>query len=44
MNATEAQRTSHKDAKKKDCKALYRIQYAVDGANFDCIVVCRCFW
>ncbi|KAK2380654.1 hypothetical protein QL285_068331 [Trifolium repens] len=34
-NATEAQRTTHKDLKKKDCKAMYVIQAAVDSSNFD---------
>jgi predicted nucleic acid-binding Zn finger protein len=34
-NATEAQRSAHKDLKKKDCKAMYAIQAAVDSANFD---------
>lgn len=35
MNATEAQHTSQKDAKKKDCKVFYCIQFDVNGANFD---------
>ncbi|MCI82498.1 F-box protein, partial [Trifolium medium] len=34
-NATDAQRNSHKDLKKKDCKAMYTIPAAVDSANFD---------
>jgi len=34
-NATEAQRVLHKDLKKKDCKASFCIQSAVDNANFD---------
>lgn len=34
-NATDAQRVSHKDAKKKDCKTLFCIQSAVDSTNFD---------
>jgi hypothetical protein len=34
-NATEAQRTTHRDLKKKDCKAMYAIQAAVDATNFD---------
>ena len=34
-DATEAQRTAHKDAKKKDCKAAFYIQSAVDATNFD---------
>lgn len=37
VNATEAQRTSHKGARKKDFKASYCIQVVVDGANFDWI-------
>ena len=34
-DATDAQRTAHKHAKKKDCKAAFYIQSAVDAANFD---------
>ncbi|MCI30545.1 F-box protein, partial [Trifolium medium] len=34
-NATDAQRNTHRDMKKKDCKAMYAIQAAVDTANFD---------
>lgn len=34
-NATDAQRVSHKDAKKKDCQTLFCIQSAVDSVNFD---------
>ena len=34
-NATEAHRTTHKDLKKKDCKAMYVIQAAVDSKIFD---------
>ncbi|MCI48304.1 F-box protein [Trifolium medium] len=34
-NATDAQRNTHRDLKKKDCKAMYAIQAAVDAANFD---------
>lgn len=34
-NATEVQRTTHKDLKKKDCKVAFCIQYVVDNANFD---------
>lgn len=31
----EAQRTIHKDTKKRDCKTLFCIQFVVDGANFN---------
>lgn len=34
-NANDAQRVTHKDAKKKDCKAAFCIQSAVDATNFD---------
>ncbi|XP_050915029.1 uncharacterized protein LOC127129981 [Lathyrus oleraceus] len=34
-NATDAQRVSYKDSKKKDCNALFCIQSVVDSANFD---------
>lgn len=34
-DATDAQRTAHKDVKKKDCKAAFYIQLEVDAANFD---------
>ncbi|CAJ2633217.1 F-box protein [Trifolium pratense] len=34
-NANAEQRNSHRDLKKKDCKAMYAIQAAVDSANFD---------
>ncbi|CAK8572291.1 unnamed protein product [Lathyrus sativus] len=34
-DATDAQRTAHKDAKKKDCNKVFCIQSAVDAANFD---------
>ncbi|XP_058783257.1 uncharacterized protein LOC131657928 [Vicia villosa] len=34
-DATEARKTSHNEVKKKDCKAAYCIQTAVDSANFD---------
>ena len=34
-NASDAQKTEHNEAKKKDCKAAYCIQTAVDAANFD---------
>jgi len=34
-NAAESQRVLHRDLKKKDCKASFCIQSAVDNANFD---------
>ena len=34
-NASDAQKTEHNEAKKKDCKAAYCIQTVVDTANFD---------
>lgn len=34
-NATDAQRVTNKDAKKKVCKVVYCIQPAVDSANFN---------
>lgn len=34
-NATDARRVTHKEAKKKDCKAAYCIQSALDSTNFD---------
>lgn len=34
-NATDAQRVSHEDPKKKDCKALFCIQSKVYSADFD---------
>ncbi|XP_058762247.1 uncharacterized protein LOC131635629 [Vicia villosa] len=34
-DTTEAQRTIHNEVKKKDCKAAYCVQTAVDSANFD---------
>ncbi|XP_045791392.1 uncharacterized protein LOC123886097 [Trifolium pratense] len=34
-NANAEARNNHKDMKKKDCKAMYAIQAAVDTANFD---------
>jgi hypothetical protein len=34
-NATEAQQTTFKEAKKKDCKALFLIHQCVDSANFE---------
>ena len=34
-DATEAQKKAHNEVKKKDCKAAYCIQTAVDPANFD---------
>lgn len=36
-NANGVQRIVHKDDKKKDCKVMLCIQYAVDAENFDCI-------
>lgn len=36
-NVTDAQGVGHKDAKKKDGKALFCIQSVVDSANFDLI-------
>lgn len=35
QNANDAQRVTHKDAKKKYCKVALCIQYAVDTTNFD---------
>ncbi|XP_050908598.1 uncharacterized protein LOC127122277 [Lathyrus oleraceus] len=37
QNENDAQRTVHKDAEKKDSKAAFCIQYAVDTVNFDWI-------
>jgi predicted nucleic acid-binding Zn finger protein len=34
-NANAKARQNRKDLKKKDCKAMYAIQAAVDSANFD---------
>lgn len=34
-HATEAQRMSHKYAKKKDCKDSFCIQSTIDGVNFN---------
>ena len=34
-NVTEAQRSAHKDLKKKDCKALFLIHQSLDEANFE---------
>ncbi|XP_019429218.1 PREDICTED: uncharacterized protein LOC109336858 [Lupinus angustifolius] len=34
-NATEAQRATYKEAKKKDCKALFLIPQCVNGDNFE---------
>ncbi|XP_058727027.1 uncharacterized protein LOC131598445 [Vicia villosa] len=34
-DAIEARKTSHSEVKKKDCKAAYCIQTAVDSTNFD---------
>ncbi|MCI64779.1 F-box protein, partial [Trifolium medium] len=34
-NPTEAQRTTFKEAKKKDCKALFYIQQNVDAQHFE---------
>ena len=34
-NATDEQKKAHNKVKKKDCKAAYCIQTAVDAANFD---------
>ncbi|PNX64364.1 F-box protein, partial [Trifolium pratense] len=34
-NANAEARNNHKDLKKKDCKAMYAIQVALDSANFD---------
>ncbi|XP_058726405.1 uncharacterized protein LOC131597746 [Vicia villosa] len=36
-NASDVQKTTHNEAKKKDCKAAYCIQTAVDSTNFDII-------
>lgn len=36
-NTTEAQRTIHKESKKKDYKTSFCIQSAVGGANVDMI-------
>ncbi|XP_019432432.1 PREDICTED: uncharacterized protein LOC109339448 [Lupinus angustifolius] len=33
--ATEAQRTIYKEAKKRDCKALFLLHQCVDGANYE---------
>ncbi|XP_019435960.1 PREDICTED: uncharacterized protein LOC109342429 [Lupinus angustifolius] len=33
--ATEAQRATYKEAKKKDCKALFLLHQCVDGANYE---------
>ena len=34
-NAIEVQRNTHKDLKKKDCKALFLIEQSLDEANFE---------
>lgn len=34
-NATDAQRVIQKDEKKKDCKVVYYIQFAVTTTTFD---------
>ncbi|KHN30908.1 hypothetical protein glysoja_017445, partial [Glycine soja] len=34
-SATEAQRSTYKDLKKKDCKALFLIHQCVNDANFE---------
>ncbi|XP_019417690.1 PREDICTED: uncharacterized protein LOC109328579 [Lupinus angustifolius] len=34
-NANEAQWTSYRESKKKDCKALFLIYQCIDGANFE---------
>ncbi|KAK2386464.1 hypothetical protein QL285_060356 [Trifolium repens] len=34
-NPTEAQRTAFREAKKKDCKALFYIQQNVDAQHFE---------
>lgn len=36
-DAIDAQRTTHKDAKKKDCKTVFYIQSTVDATNFNII-------
>ena len=35
VSATEAQRSTYKDLKKKDCKALFLIHQCVNDANFE---------
>ncbi|XP_019418440.1 PREDICTED: uncharacterized protein LOC109329227 [Lupinus angustifolius] len=35
VNATEAQRSTYKEAKRRDCKALFLIHQCVDSANFE---------
>ena len=34
-NATDEQKKAHNKVKKKDCKAAYCIQTAIDAANFN---------
>ena len=35
QNENDAQRVTHKDVKKKDCKVMFCIQSAIDVASFD---------
>lgn len=35
LNAIEAQRKTHNDSKKKDCKDAFCIQFAVDSVSFN---------
>lgn len=35
VNPTEEQRNTHRDAKKKDCKALWYIYQCIDASNFE---------
>ena len=37
--SSEAQRTTYREAKKKDCKALFLIHQCVDSANFEKIAM-----
>lgn len=37
QNVNDAQRVTHNDTKKKDCKVAFHIQSAVDATNFDLI-------
>lgn len=40
-NATKAQKNIHEDEKKKDYKAMFSIQVALDVVNFDCFLMLR---
>ena len=39
--ATEAQKTTHKEDKKKDCKALFLLHQCIDEAHFEKIAAAK---